>query len=212
MRRWPFARRTIELAPQDAYALWASSYPPHPHNALMVAEQSALLSMLDEVDGRTALDVGCGSGRYLRELTARGAIASGIDLSAAMLAEAQIVGRPVARADLRSLPVATASIDLIVCGLALGDVEDLAPAIAELARVLKSGGRLMYSVVHPAGRRLGWRRTFDAGDRQWAVNDHWHSEADHRDACAAARLLIEDWLEPRIGSSKAALVVGARRR
>ena len=211
MRLWPFARRTSALAPQEAYALWARTYPPYPHNALMEAEHRALLSLLPEVEGARSLDAGCGSGRYLHELKARGAIAFGVDLSGAMLDEARRTRCSLAQADLRALPFAEASIDLVVCGLALGDVDSLAPAIAELARVLRRGGRVLYSVVHPSGQRRGWQRTFDADGRQWAVDGCWHSEAEHRDACAAAELAVEEWRDATVGTTPAALIVRARR-
>jgi len=211
MRRWPFARRTTALAPQEAYALWARDYPAYPHNPLMEAEHQTLLSLLPDVEGKRSLDAGCGSGRYLRELKARRAIAFGVDLSAAMLGEARRTACPLVRADLLALPFANASIDLIVCGLALGDVDGLAPAIAELARVLRRGGRLLYSVVHPSGGCRGWQRTFDADGRQWAVDGCWHSEAEHRDACAASELAVEEWREATVAATPAALVVRARR-
>jgi malonyl-CoA O-methyltransferase len=211
MRRWPFARRTTALAPQEAYALWARDYPAYPHNALMEAEHQTLLSLLPDVQGMRSLDAGCGSGRYLRELKARGAVAFGVDLSAAMLGEAQRTECPLVRADLLALPFVDASIDLIVCGLALGDVDGLAQAIAELARVLRPGGRLLYSVVHPSGQSRGWQRTFDADGRQWAVDGCWHSEAEHRHACAVAELAIEEWRDATVAATPAALVVRARR-
>lgn len=211
MRRWPFARQTTELAPQEAYALWAGSYQASPHNALMVAEQAAMLSLFPDVAGTRSLDAGCGSGRYLREMNARGARAVGVDLSVEMLSEARRTECPLARANLLALPFTRASIDHVVCGLALGDVDALAPAIAELARVLRSGGTLLYSVVHPSGEQQGWQRTFDANGRQWAVSGHWHSASDHRQACAAAGFEIEEWRDAMVASTPAALVVRARR-
>jgi len=191
--------------------LWARDYPPYPHNALMEAEQQAMLSLLPDVKRARGLDAGCGSGRYLRELKARGAIAFGVDLSAAMLAEARRTQCPLARADLLALPFADASMDFIVCGLALGDVAALATAIAELARVLRPDGRLLYSVVHPSGQQRGWQRTFAMDGRQWAVDGRWHSEAEHRRACAAAGLAIEEWREATVAATPVALVVRARR-
>lgn len=199
------------MPPQEAYALWASGYPPHPHNALMAAEQAVLLSLLPDVAGTKALDAGCGSGRYLRELKARRALAIGVDLSVAMLREARESQCPLARADLLALPFAAASLDLIVCGLALGDVDALDRAIDELGRLLRPGGRLLYSVVHPSGQQQGWRRTFDADGRRWAVSGHWHSATEHRRACAAAGLEIEEWRDAMVASTPAALVVRARR-
>jgi len=218
MLKWPFARRrdvTIErLDPQSAYGLWASAYPPRPHNPLMEVEHETVLALLPEVRGLTVLDAGCGSGRYLRELGARGARAIGMDLSRAMLARARETTTRITRADLRALPFDAMSIDLVVCGLALGDLAEIELALTEIARVLRPGGRVIYSVVHPAGEAAGWSRTFESDGRQWAIDGFWHSLDRHRQACAAAGLAIEEWREPEIAAApgqRAVLVVRARR-
>jgi malonyl-CoA O-methyltransferase len=211
--RWPWQRSAEpqRLEPQAAYALWAGSYPPRAHNRLMEVEQAAVLSLLPDVRGLTALDAGCGSGRYLQALQDRGAVAIGIDLSSAMLEHAREVGSRIARADLCALPFDAMSLDLVVCGLALGDVAELELALAEVARILRPGGRVSYSVVHPAGAAAGWSRTFEANGRQCAIDGHWHSVEQHRHACAAARVSIDAWHEPVLHDAPAVLVVRAVR-
>jgi len=202
MLRWPFARRREteikRLDPQSAYELWAKSYPPRPHNPLMEVEQATVVALLPEVRGQTVLDAGCGSGRYLRELGDRGARVIGMDLSPAMLARARETTRRIARADIRALPFEAMSIDLVVCGLALGDIAELELALIEIARVLRPGGRVVYSVVHPAGEAAGWSRTFESDGQQWAIDGCWHSLDRHRQACVAAGLTIEEWREPEL--------------
>ena len=202
MLKWPFARRrddAIErLDPQSAYRRWARTYPPRPHNALMEVEHATVLALLPEVRGQIVLDAGCGTGRYLRELGDRGARVIGIDLSPAMLDRARGLTRRLARADLRALPFDAMSIDLVVCGLALGDVAELELALSEIARVLRPGGRVIYSVVHPGGESAGWSRTFEGEGRQWAVDGFWHSLDRHRQACASAGFTIDEWREPEI--------------
>ena len=216
MLRWPW-RRSVEaerLDPQSAYALWAPSYPPRAHNRLMEVEQALVLSLLPDVRGLTALDAGCGSGRYLKALQDRGAVGVGIDLSSAMLRRARVVGPRIARADLCALPFDAMSLDLVVCGLALGDVAELELALAEVARVLRPGGRVIYSVVHPAGAAAGWSRTFEASGKQHAIDGHWHSLEQHRRACGSAHLSIDAWHEPtlkEVAGIPAVLVVRAVR-
>ena len=215
---WPFSRRRTPVAqhldPQAAYSLWAKTYPPRPHNPLMEAEHQTVLSLLPDVHGKTVLDAGCGTGRYLQELKARGAFAVGMDLSAAMLAQAKTVNDRVARADLRALPFDAMSIDVVVCGLALGDVAELELALNEIARVMRPGGCVIYSVVHPAGEEHGWQRTFETDGRQVAIDGFWHSLDRHREACAAAGFTIDQWREPELAKApgrRAVLVVRARR-
>jgi malonyl-CoA O-methyltransferase len=212
--KWPFTRRvaTQPLAPQAAYALWATSYPPRPHNRLMEIEQAAVLELLPEVKGRRALDAGCGTGRYLLALKARGAWVAGVDLSQPMLRYAREISPRLSRATLCALPLTSATLDVVVSGLALGDVRELGVALRELARVVKPGGHVIYSVVHPDGGRQGWSRTFESRGRQCAVDGYWHSAREHHAACASAGLAIEAWREPRLEDSggPVALVVRAR--
>lgn len=218
MLRWPFARRRRAIAetvdPQAAYAMWADTYPPRAHNPLMEIEQDTVLSLLPELTGMTVIDAGCGTGRYLRELRALGARPIGLDLSSAMLARARDVAPHIARANICALPIDSMSVDVIVCGLALGDVPHLELALAEMARVLRPGGCLIYSVVHPAGADAGWARTFAAGGRQMAINSYWHSTDEHRQACRAAGLRVTAWREPVLRDAPdhpAVLVVRAER-
>ena len=80
--------------------------------------------------------------------------------------------------------------------------------------MLRPGGRVIYSVVHPAGEAAGWSRTFEIDGRRLAIDSHWHSLARHRDAAAAAGLFIEEWREPALAEfpdQRAVLVVRARR-
>lgn len=202
------------LEPQAAYELWAANYPPYPHNALMALEQQTVLSLLPDVTGAIAIDAGCGTGRYLRLLRARGATAVGIDLSASMLARAQDEGETVMRGHLCSLPIGSMSVDVVICGLALGDVPNLDIVLGELSRVVRPGGLVLYSVVHPIGEQVGWSRTFTAAGRRNAITTYWHSLDDHRAACAAAGLRITAWEEPVLAdvpAHPAVLVVRAAR-
>jgi malonyl-CoA O-methyltransferase len=218
MLRWPFAKKRGAVAeridPQSAYSLWARNYPPRPHNRLMEVEHQTVVDLLPDVAGQLVLDAGCGSGRYLRELESRGARAIGMDLSASMLGRARESTTRLARADIRALPFDAMSLDLVVCGLALGDVAELELALQEISRTLRPGGHVVYSVVHPAGEAAGWSRTFEIDGKQIAIDSHWHSLARHREAAAAAGLTIEQWREPVLAerpTHRAVLVVRARR-
>lgn len=198
------------LDPQSAYALWAPTYPARPHNKLMEVEQAAMLELLADVSAKTVLDAGCGTGRYLDLLRRRNAFAIGVDSSPAMLsrvtgASALICG------DLYALPFTAESVDAVVCGLALGDVSDLVLAISEFARVLRPGGSLLYSVVHPDGGPAGWTRSFDTPEGQRHVATYWHSRATHERALAAA-FAIEAVREPALDGQPVAFVVAARRK
>ena len=200
-----FARRhrsPRRLEPQDAYDVWAHSYPPYAHNELMRVEQSSLLELLRLAPASRALDVGTGSGRYLHILESLGASrAVGIDLSQAMLSRAREAAPEarLIRGDALALPVLPGSMDLIVSSLMVGDVADLARWVSEMARALQSGGCLLYSDFHPEWAERGFRRSFTTREGVEAiVAYHPHMMEDHRGALARAGLEIVRCEEPRV--------------
>ena len=106
----------------------------------------------------SVLDVGTGTGFMLVGISPRVARVIGVDASAAMLdqARANLAAAGIANADLRqgrmeSLPVENASVDVVLANMALHHAEDPAKAIAEMARVLRPGGRLVLTDLarHP---------------------------------------------------------------
>jgi SAM-dependent methyltransferase len=121
-------------------------------------------------------------------LRARGAVVTGLDASAAMVDLArQRLGEDADLhvADLGApLPFADAEFDDVVASLVLHYLEDWAGPLAEVRRVLKPGGRLIVSVIHPsvyaivypeadyfALTRYSEDYTFDG---QSAVLTYWH--------------------------------------
>lgn len=199
----------------DAYREWAPFYPPYPHNELMQVEQTTMLSLLPGVARAAVVDAGSGTGRYAQLLSSRGASRIiCVDRSGSMLSCAD-APFPRVRADFAALPIATASIDLVVSGLALMDVPDLASTLAEWARVLRRGGVLLCSTLHPRGHALGWTRTFTTPRGVRRLPTHWHAIEGFRVACAVGSLDIDVIAEPALASAPGdpvALVVRASRR
>jgi arsenite methyltransferase len=120
--------------------------------------------------GGIALDVGCGPGNVTASLArAAGpdALALGLDISEAMLARAvrAEAGPQVGflRADAQRLPLRNETVDAVVSIAALQLVPDPAAALAEMARVLRPGGRLAV-MVPTAGRAAPlWRLLSNMG-------------------------------------------------
>ena len=92
-----------------------------------------------------------------------------MDLSPAMLERARETTTRIARADLRALPFDAMSIDLVVCGLALGDIAEIELALTEIARVLRPGGAR--HLFGRASRRRGRRLVAHVRERRPAVGD-----------------------------------------
>ena len=186
-------------ADADGYAAWAPYYAAEAHNPLMRVEQKAMLDLMPPVDGRTVLDAGCGTGRYARILAAAGTRhVAGVDRSSAMLAHARGSGAALVRADMRALPAGDETCDVIVSGLMLPDIADLGIVTREWRRVLRPGGVLVYSTLHPIGAELGWTRTFETPHGTHTLPAAWHSIDEHRRACSAAGLIVDALVEPRL--------------
>jgi len=119
-------------------------------------EWEALLALTRIVAGEQALDVGCGTGVFTRVLQDGGADVIGIDVSPAMLAQAR--GLPVARASAQALPFAATTFDLIWSATMLEFVADPVGAVAEMARVLRPGGRLVVGTINARSRWADYYR------------------------------------------------------
>jgi len=111
-----------------------------------VSTDLAMLERLVAPSGQDVLDIGCGSGALARELAARGARVTGLEISDQQLADARaadsgpgvryLVGRA------QELPLDDGSVDLVVFMRALHHVPELSlvPALREARRVLRPAG------------------------------------------------------------------------
>ena len=95
------------------------------------------------------IDIAAGTGDLCRELAASGHTPVGIDMSWEMLAHARTEA-PLVQADALRLPLPAASVDGATCGFALRNLADLPSFFAELARVVRPGGRIaLLEVAEP---------------------------------------------------------------
>lgn len=112
----------------------------------------AELGLLGPVEGRRVLEVGAGGAQGSRWLAAAGAQPVALDLSHAMLAHSRRLSPavPLVQADAGALPFAAGSFDLACSAYgAIPFVADVGAVFAEVARVLRPGGRWVFSVTHP---------------------------------------------------------------
>ena len=103
--------------------------------------------------GSLVLDIAAGTGDLACELERRNLRPVALDLSAGMLAAAR-TGAPRVQADASALPVPDGSVDGVTCGFALRNFSDLGACLAEMARVLRPGGRLALLEVSTPQNRL----------------------------------------------------------
>jgi ubiquinone/menaquinone biosynthesis C-methylase UbiE len=203
----------LEVPAEDVrsgYARWAGSYDAT-RNPLIHVEEPAVRALIDPLPPGTALDAACGTGRHARWLCARGHRVIGVDASAEMLdmARTALPEADLRLGDLIALPVETASVDLVVCALALTHCEDLRRPVAELARVLRPGGRLVVSDFHPFQLMTGGNAFFfDANGRAGYVRSHAHAHEAYFAAFTDAGLRVTRCLEPRLDETALRMAAG----
>lgn len=121
----------------------------------------ATFKLIGSVKGKTVLDIACGEGYNSRILARKGAKVTGIDNSRKLigLAEAEERREPLGirycRMNANRLTgMSDRFFDLTTCFMALHDITDYTGAVAEVARVLKDGGRFVFSIPHPCFEKL----------------------------------------------------------
>jgi SAM-dependent methyltransferase len=159
------SRRLPEVSVQEGYAAWATSYDER-RNPTIRAEEPVVRELLTGRPAGVAVDVGTGTGRHATWLAEQGHEVIGVDTSRAMLEVARSRAPQLRwiEADLRDLPLQDACADVVVCGLTLSHLPRL-DGIAELARLVRPGGRLVISNPHPLATEVlharAWTTTAD---------------------------------------------------
>lgn len=187
-----------ELDVGAGYAAWADIYDSLP-NFLIEAEQPVVHGLFDLGPVGAAVDTACGTGRHTTALVTRGYKTIGVDQSPEMVAIAQhkAPGAEFRIGRLESLPLDDGSVDLAVCGLALTHLPDLSAAISELARVVRPGGRVIISDLHPIMILLCGQAHFDYRPGRLAfIRNHVHLVSDYLAAFSAMGLAVRSCHEP----------------
>ncbi|MDT7627199.1 MAG: hypothetical protein QOF99_8100 [Pseudonocardiales bacterium] len=182
-------------------------------DARLLGEPEALI-------GASVLEVGCGAASCARWLARQGARVVALDLSAGMLRQAARAAErtgimvPLVQAGAEQLPFADGSFDLACSAFgAVPFVAEPARVMREVARVLRPGGRWVFSVNHP----MRWMFSDDPGpdgltvaqsyfDRSPYVEvdehgapsyvEHHRTLGDRVRDVVAAGLQLEDLVEP----------------
>jgi SAM-dependent methyltransferase len=152
---------------QQTYDLIASEFARQ--NSVAAAE---VAERLDELAasvpaGGVVADIGCGPGRDVMMLRARGLHVAGIDLSLGQLRAGDVPG--LVQADMRHLPLQAGSVHGIWCWAALVHLprEAVPEAIAEFARIVRSGGSLLMSIADGDGQGFEVATPYGSDRRRW---------------------------------------------
>ena len=136
---------TKVLLPAEAYDLAAPYYDTWSWQTFWREHELPLIRAEIEALGREAgalIDLGCGTGYYLVQLTPSFSRSVGVDISDGMLAVA-VASNPrveFLKADLTDIPFDDGSFDVVLSCRAMTHLSDPRKAISEIARMLRPGG------------------------------------------------------------------------
>ena len=141
----------------------------------------ASFRLIGNVKGQLVLDLACGEGNNTRILARKGAKVVGVDFSTKMIELARVkeseekLGIDYHVADAADLSMFPSNhFDLVTCFMALQDIETYKRAIFEVARVLKSKGRFVFSIPHPCFEMI-----VDKGNRISTTARYFGAAEDH---------------------------------
>lgn len=152
-----------------------------------------ILRMLGDVTGKKVLDMACGQGIFAEQLRDKGAFVTGADVAKELIKIAEEKSKTVQEKGTHKVAyhVASAedlfmlkdkSFDIVVCILALQNIEDLQKTIAEATRILTSTGKFIFVLNHPSFRNP--KQTYwgynEADDKQYRRVDEYMSESHVR--------------------------------
>lgn len=197
----------------DSAAAWISSMGENGVTGDWSRENILDPSMLDRVkreNFKTALDVGCGEGRFCRILQRMGIKATGIDPTLPLLdaARARDPEGEYLKAKAEALPFDDNSFDLVISYMTLIDIPGYREAIAEMARVVRSGGTILVanlsglSTANPNG---GWLKDDEGRPISWNIDNYLSEYAIQSEWDTIS---IQNWHRPLSSYMQAFLAQG----
>ena len=190
---------------EAGYDCWAASYDDGDPSTWL--DEPFLLDQLKPFPGCRILDLGCGTGRYLRQLASGLYRITAVDLSRGMLCRAR---RDTERreeiswvqASVTCLPFQSGLFDRVMSGLVLDHIERPEHLFEQIAAVLKPKGRAVVTAVHPDMQRLtGTDIELASNKGSIRITGHLHEVRDLIVAAQDAKLTIECIEEPVVSEA-----------
>ncbi|MDX2117979.1 MAG: class I SAM-dependent methyltransferase [Planctomycetota bacterium] len=179
----------------NAYDRWAASYDAD-FNRTRDLDGAVMRDTFAGQRFDAILELGCGTGKNTLLLESCCTRLVGVDFSDQMLALAREKVRSphvsFVHGDItKPLAAPDASFELVTCNLVLEHVEHLGPIFAEACRVLRPGGTLFVSELHPFRQYGGTRANFSRDGASIQIGAFIHHVSDYAAAALAAGLRIE---------------------
>ena len=168
-----------------------------PNHDAFWAYRDAFAEFVGRGEGE-ALDVGCGEGRVSRELMSCGYRVTALDVVRGLAEAAAQAGSAHAYvvAPVTELPFDDGQFDLVVAYNMLMDVDDVPAAVKEIRRVLRSGGEMVISIVHPLADH--GRFANENADSPFVVNGSYFGRQRFEDTVERNGLSMHfaGWMQP----------------
>ena len=202
----------------EGYARWAETYDLV-LNPLIAAEGPRAQAIFNEVPMRTAIDVGAGTGRHTIVLARRGVAVTAVGPSPEMLAVArEKAARAGLEIDFRTgsldhrLPEGDDQYDFLVCALTLSHIPDIDHAVRECARVVRTGGSILISDIHPdVANGLGWTAKLRSPGATYNLQFAGHTRSDYINSITAAGCSITSLEEVPVGEAPIGTMIESSR-
>ena len=194
----------IHLDTQSGYDRWSQIYDDE-LNPLVMLEGPVVRAWLVAPRGLRVADVGCGTGRHALWLAQAGASVDAFDCSAGMMTKAREklsdVGVRLHQHTLPApLPVPDNTFDIALLALVADHLAELETTFRDLQRLVKPGGEVIFTVLHPAINQLGItaRFTDPESGSEVRVQAFEHTYGDYVTAVLKAGLYIEEIVERKV--------------
>ena len=179
---------------------WAQVYDSQSNPLLMLEERMAT-PLLQPVTGGNILDVGCGTGRWLTRLEALDPLSlTGIDCSRAMLEKAREKVRTstvLEHGNCSPLLGEDSAYSFVIASFLLSYLRDLQTFARECARVVRPGGYMLVSDMHPStAAARGWTRSFHIDGEKVEIAVHPPSLAEITEIFQQAGFDVQAQIEP----------------
>ncbi len=158
-------------------ALWDSTIGESGNRFHRTMVEPTVLGLLALRPGESVLEVACGNGAFARTMAAAGAQVVASDFSPNLLeyARQRTASPSVSYAQIDAtqeeqlLALGAGRFDAAVCNMALMDMPEIEPLFSALARLLRPGGRFVFSVQHPCFNSNGATKTVELRERDGAM-------------------------------------------
>jgi SAM-dependent methyltransferase len=181
-------KKIRRVGAREGYDRWSVTYDKTPNPVVSMDERCTLIALAPKANERI-LDAGCGTGRHWAPLQRTGCKVFGIDFSLGMLrvARRQFPQSPLLLVDLQdALPFAGGYFDAVLCALVGEHLERLYQVFREMHRVLRPGGRIVFSVYHPEMAAAGIEANFQEVDVEFRLGAYRHTVKDYWQALQSA--------------------------